>query len=76
MYITLENTFDKYVDEAIRVAKAHNLHVIFERDGVHGTGDLAVILKFQEAGFSHRIWSYKGKHEENAICVEFRYTEK
>lgn len=76
MFITLESTFDKYVDEAISVAKAHNLPVIFERDGVHGTSDLEIILKFQEAGFSHRIYGYKGKHEENAIRVEFRYNER
>lgn len=76
MFITLESTFDKYVDEAIRVAKEHNLTVVFERDGVHGTNDLAIVLKFQDAGFSYRMWTYKGKHEEKAIRVEFRYTEK
>ena len=76
MYITLESTFDYHVDEAIRIAKENNLAVYFNRDGTHGTDDLAVILKFQEAGFSHRISTYKGKWEENAIRVEFRYNER
>ena len=76
MHITLTSTFDNYVDEAIRIAKENDLTVYFDRDGTHGTDDLAVILKFQEAGFSHRIWTYRGKWEENAIRVEFRYTDK
>lgn len=76
MHITLTSTFDYHVDEAIRVAKENNLIVYFDRDGEHGTGDLEVILKFQEAGFSHRIWTYKGRWDEKAIRVEFRYTEK
>lgn len=76
MYLTLDNTFDCYVDAAIRIAKENNLTVLFVRDGQHGTDDLAVILKFQEAGFSHRIYGFKGKYDSNAIRVEFRYDAK
>ena len=76
LYITLTNTFDNYVDEAIRIAKENKLPVIFKRDGVHGTDDLAVILKFQEAGFSYRIYGYKSEYDQKAIRVEFRYNER
>lgn len=76
MHITLTSTLDCEIENAIRIAKENNLTVYFDRDGTHGTDDLAVILKFQEAGFSHRIWTYKGKWEEKAIRVEFRYTER
>lgn len=76
MHITLTETFDNYVEAAIRIAKENNIPVYFDRDGTHGTADLEVILKFQAAGFSHDIWTYKGKYEEKAIRVEFRYNER
>ena len=74
MYIKLENTFR--VAETIRIAKENKLDVVFERDGVHGTDDLEIVLMFQEAGFKYTISRYKGSYEENAIRVEFHYVEK
>lgn len=76
MFIKLTDTFDSTVEQAIKIAKENNLTVIFERDGVHGTDDLAVILKFQNAGFSYKISGYKGRHDNNAVKVEFRYSGK
>lgn len=75
MYITLTDTLDSYVDKAIEIGKT-GIPVRFERDGVHGTDDLAVILKFQQAGFKYDIRTYKGKYEDNAIRVEFHYVSK
>ena len=76
MHITLTSTFDHYVDAAIRIAKENKLNVIFERNGTHGTDDLAVVLKFQEAGFSYRIYGFKSAYDRQALRVEFRYIEK
>ena len=75
MYLTLTDTLDQYVDKAIEIGKT-GIPVRLLRDGVHGTDDLAVILKFQKAGFMYEIKSYKGKYEDNAICVEFHYVSK
>ena len=50
MFITLTDTHDHYVEKAIEIGKT-GIPVRFLRDGVHGTDDLAVILKFQKAGF-------------------------
>ena len=75
MYITLESTFDRDINRAIEIGKT-GIPVRFLRDGEHGTRDLEVILKFQEAGFVHRISSYRGKFEKNAICVEFIATDR
>lgn len=75
MYFTLIETFDHCVDKAIEIGKT-GIPVKFLRDGVHGTGDLAVILKFQNAGFLYDIKSYKSKYDDNAICVEFHYVSK
>lgn len=76
MFIKLTDTFDSTVEQAIKIAKENNLDVIFERDGVHGTDDLAVILRFQNAGFSYKISGYESKYDSNAIKVEFHYTGK
>ena len=73
MYITLTYTFDSEVQKAIRLAKENNLDVIFDRDGEHGTADLAVILAFEKAGFAYRIYNYPGRFEKEAIRVEFHY---
>lgn len=75
MYITLTDTFDHYVEKAIALGKT-GIPVRFLRDGVHGMNDLAVILKFQNAGFLYEIKSYKSKYDDNAICVEFHYVSK
>lgn len=75
MFITLTDTHDNYIDRAIEIGKT-GIPVRFLRDGVHGTDDLAVVLKFQKAGFLYDITTYKGKYEDNAICVEFHYVSK
>lgn len=75
MYITLTDTNDHYVEKAIEIGKT-GIPVRFLRDGVHGTNDLAVILKFQNAGFLYEIKSYKSKYDDKAICVEFHYVSK
>lgn len=76
MYITLTETFDYEVETAIKIAKEHNITVYFDRDGIHGTDDLAVIIKFRNAGFCYDIRTYKGKYEEEAIRVVFQYIPK
>lgn len=75
MFITLTDTHDSHIDKAIEIGKT-GIPVRFERDGVHGTGDLAVIVKFQNAGFLYDISTYRGKYDENAIRVEFHYVSK
>lgn len=75
MYIALTDTHSNYVEKAIEIGKT-GIPVKLLRDGVHGTDDLAVILKFKEAGFLFDIKTYKGKYEDNAICVEFHYVSK
>lgn len=75
MYITLTDTFDHTVDKAIEIGKT-GIPVRFERDGVHGTGDLGVIVKFRKAGFLYDITTYKGRYDEEAIRVEFHYVSK
>lgn len=72
MYITLTDTLDQIVERAIEIGKT-GIPVRFERDGAHGTGDLEVIVKFQEAGFLYDITTYKGRYDEKAIRVEFHY---
>lgn len=75
MCIVLTDTNDEYVDKAIEIGKT-GIPVRFERDGIHGTGDLGVIIKFKEAGFLFDITTYKGRYENNAIRVEFHYVSK
>lgn len=75
MYITLTDTFDEYVERAIEIGKT-GIPVRFERNGVHGVKDLAIVAKFQEAGFKFEISTYKGRHDDNAIRVEFHYVSK
>lgn len=76
MFITLTDTFSNTVEKAISVAKENKLDVVFLRDGVHGTDDLAVVLAFQNAGFAYSIRGYKGEYDSNAIKVVFHYIEK
>lgn len=75
MYITLTDTFDQYVERAIALGKT-GIPVKFVRDGVHGIKDLEIVAKFQEAGFLYNITTYKGRYDDNAICVEFHYVSK
>lgn len=75
MYITLTDTFDHLVDKAIEIGKT-GVPVRFERDGIHGTRDLDVIVKFQKAGFLYDITTFKGRFDDNAIRVEFHYVSK
>lgn len=71
MFIKLTDTFAYKVDKAIEIAKKHNLNVIMERNGVHFIDDLYVVLKFQNAGFLHRISAINNEYDENALQVEF-----
>ena len=75
MYLALTDTHGNYVEKAIEIGKT-GVPVRLLRDGVHATDDLAVVLKFQQAGFLYDIKTYKGKYEDNAICVEFHYVSK
>ena len=76
MHITLKDTFDETIENAIKIAKENHLDVIFERDGTHGTADLGVIVKFVKAGFAYDIKTYKGVWEDEAIRVIFVYVGK
>ncbi len=76
MFITLTDSFPYKVDEAIEIAKKHNIGVVMERKGVHFMNDLNVVLKFQNAGFSYQISEINDKYDENALRVEFHYTGK
>ena len=76
MYITLTDTFGNKVEKAIQIAKENNIPVYFERDGEHGTADLAIVLEFQEAGFDYEISGYKGKYDDTAIRVIFYPIQK
>ena len=75
MFITLIDTWEEYIEKAIEIGKT-GIPVRFERDGVHGIKDLEIVAKFQEAGFTHEISTFKGKYEDKAIRVEFRYVSK
>lgn len=76
MHITLKDTFDETIENAIKIAKENRIDVIFERDGRHGTKDLSVIVKFVKAGFAYDIKTYKGVYEDEAIRVTFVYLGK
>ena len=75
MFITLTDTWDECINKAIEIGKM-GIPVRFERDGVHGTRDLDVIVKFQKAGFLYDITTFKGKYDNEAIRVEFHYVSK
>lgn len=71
MIIKLTETWDDKVEKAIAIAKEHNIGVEFIRDGEHGTEDLNVVAKFQNAGFKHQISCYQSEYDKNAIKVMF-----
>ena len=71
MELKLTSTWDKDVDRAIEIAKEHKLRVVFIRDGEHGTADLYVVAKFQQAGFEASIVMYEGQYDKNALRVTF-----
>lgn len=73
MYLILNDVI--YVEKAIEVGKT-GIPIKFLRDGVHSEKDLDVIMKFKQEGFLYDISTFKGKYEENAICVEFWYVSK
>lgn len=64
-----------YVDKAIELGKT-GIPIKFIRDGVRSEKDLDVIIKFQEQGFIYDIKTFKGKYEENAICVDLYFISK
>lgn len=70
MYLVLNDTC--YVDKAIEIGKK-GIPIQFIRDGTHSEKDLEVITKFKQEGFLCDISTFKGKHEENAICVDFYF---
>ena len=75
MEILLKHTWDETVEDAIKIGKETGCIIRFVRDGVHGTDDLNVILKFQLAGFKYFIERIESKYDKQALEVTFRYTE-
>lgn len=64
-----------YVDKAIELGKT-GIPIKFVRDGVRSEKDLDVIIKFKEEGFIYDIKTFKGKYEENALCIDFYFVSK
>ena len=64
-----------YVDKAIEIGKT-GIPIKFIRDAAHSENDLAVIMKFKQEGFIYDINTFKGKYEENAICIDFYFISK
>lgn len=73
MYLILEDVI--YVEKAIAIGKT-GIPIRFIRDGAHSQKDLAVIMRFKDEGFLYDISTFKGKYEEDAICVDFRFVSK
>ena len=64
-----------YVDKAIELGKA-GIPIKFIRDGKRSEKDLDFIIRFEEEGFAYNISTFKGKYEENAICVDLYFISK
>lgn len=64
-----------YVDKAIELGKA-GIPIKFIRDGARSEKDLDVIIKFKDEGFIYDIKTFKGKYEENAVCIDFYFVSK
>ncbi len=73
MYLILNDII--YVDKAIEIGKT-GIPIKFLRDGVRSEKDLDVIMKFKQEGFVYDINTFKGKYEENAICIDFYFISK
>ena len=68
----VENIWYNDIEKLIEEGKQGN-KIIWERDGHHSIDDLQIVLEFENAGFEHAIYNYKGKYEDKAIKVEFEY---
>lgn len=64
-----------YVDKAIELGKT-GIPIKFIRDGDRSEKDLDFIMRFKEEGFIFNISTFKGKYEENAICVDLYFVSK
>ena len=64
-----------YVDKAIELGKT-GIPIKFIRDGARSEKDLDVIIKFQDEGFIYDIKTFKGKYEENALCIDFYFVSQ
>lgn len=73
MYLILNDII--YLEKAIEIGKT-GIPIKFVRDGVRSDKDVDVIMKFKQEGFVYDISTFKGKYEENAICVDFYFISK
>ena len=64
-----------YVDKAIELGKT-GIPIKFIRDGTRSEQDLDVIMKFKNEGFIYNIKTFKGKYEENALCIDFYFVSQ
>ena len=64
-----------YLEKAIELGKT-GIPIKFIRDGARSEKDLDVIMKFKSEGFICDIKTFKGKYEENAICVDLYFVSK
>ena len=75
MEILLKDTWDKTIEDAIKVGKETGCIIRFIRNGIHGTDDLDVVLRFQLAGFKYFITRIESEYDKRALEVTFRYVE-
>ena len=73
MYLILSDIL--YADKAIELGKS-GIMIKFIRDGTRSEKDLDVIMKFKQEGFLYDISTFRGKYEENAICIDFYFVSK
>ena len=73
MYLILNDII--YLEKAIEMGKT-GIPIKFVRDGVRSEKDVDVIMKFKQEGFVYDISTFKGKYEENAICIDFCFISK
>ena len=71
MEILLTDTWENDIKKAISAAKEYNARVVLHRDGNFSTSDLRTLMEFQKAGFKHRLETYVGKYDKEAIKVTF-----
>lgn len=64
-----------YVDKAIEIGKT-GIPIKFIRDGTRSEKDIDVIMRFKNNGFIYDIKKFKGKYEENAVCVDFYFASQ
>lgn len=73
MYLILNDII--YLEKAIEIGKT-GIPIKFVRDGVRSNKDVDAIMKFKQEGFVYDISTFKGKYEENAICIDFYFISK